>query len=56
MATSHPFRHWSACLRTAASASLVLLAVSNAAFAATLEEIKSRGYMIVATEDDFKPF
>src|SRR6478609_7795187 len=24
--------------------------------AASLEEIKKRGYMIVATEDDFKPF
>ncbi|MFK8251878.1 transporter substrate-binding domain-containing protein [Ancylobacter terrae] len=26
------------------------------AHAATLEEIKARGYMIVATEDDYKPF
>lgn len=27
-----------------------------AARAATLEEIKARGYMVVATEDDYKPF
>ena len=27
-----------------------------AAGAATLEEIKARGYMVVATEDDYKPF
>jgi polar amino acid transport system substrate-binding protein len=28
----------------------------SAAAAATLDEIKKRGYMIVATEDDFRPF
>ncbi len=56
MGTSQPFRHWSAGLRLAAFASFALLAVSTASSAATLEEIKSRGYMIVATEDDFKPF
>lgn len=56
MGTSRLFRHWSAGMRLAASASLALLAVSTASTAATLEEIKSRGYMIVVTEDDFKPF
>jgi polar amino acid transport system substrate-binding protein len=30
--------------------------LSSDADAATLEEIKARGYMIVATEDDYKPF
>ena len=33
-----------------------LMAPANAARAATLEEIKKRGYMIVATEDDYPPF
>jgi polar amino acid transport system substrate-binding protein len=32
------------------------LGVAGGATAATLEEIKKRGYMIVATEDDYKPF
>jgi polar amino acid transport system substrate-binding protein len=32
------------------------IAISTAAGAATLDEIKKRGYMIVATEDDYKPF
>ena len=31
-------------------------ALGGAATAATLEEIKKRGYLIVATEDDFRPF
>jgi polar amino acid transport system substrate-binding protein len=35
---------------------LALLAAAPHAHAATLEEIKKRGYMIVATEDDFRPF
>ncbi len=40
---------------------LACLAIAGAAFsnslqAATLEEIKKRGYLIVATEDDFRPF
>ncbi|MCB4767907.1 transporter substrate-binding domain-containing protein [Ancylobacter sp. Lp-2] len=30
--------------------------VGTPARAATLEEIKARGYMVVATEDDYKPF
>ena len=34
----------------------VSLALGSGATAATLEEIKKRGYMIVATEDDYKPF
>jgi polar amino acid transport system substrate-binding protein len=35
---------------------LALWATLPAAHAATLDEIKKRGYMIVATEDDFRPF
>src|SRR6185312_2191229 len=35
---------------------LTLLAAVPHAHAATLDEIKKRGYMIVATEDDFRPF
>lgn len=35
---------------------LVLLSAIGSAQGATLEEIKKRGYMIVATEDDFRPF
>jgi polar amino acid transport system substrate-binding protein len=35
---------------------LVLLCAAAQAQAATLEEIKKRGYMVVATEDDFRPF
>lgn len=29
---------------------------SGLASAATLDEIKQRGYMVVVTEDDFRPF
>ncbi|HEX3140481.1 MAG TPA: transporter substrate-binding domain-containing protein, partial [Rhizobacter sp.] len=35
---------------------LLLLCAMWQAQAATLEEIKKRGYMVVATEDDFRPF
>jgi polar amino acid transport system substrate-binding protein len=35
---------------------LALWGAVGAAQGATLEEIKKRGYMIVATEDDFRPF
>jgi polar amino acid transport system substrate-binding protein len=35
---------------------LALWGAIGAAQGATLEEIKKRGYMIVATEDDFRPF
>lgn len=35
---------------------LALLGAVPHAHAATLEEIKKRGYMVVATEDDFRPF
>jgi len=35
---------------------LALWAAAGSASGATLEEIKKRGYMIVATEDDFRPF
>ena len=30
--------------------------MSGLASAATLDEIKKRGYMVVVTEDDFRPF
>lgn len=36
--------------------SLGLMAAAPVAQAATLDEIKKRGYLIVATEDDFRPF
>jgi polar amino acid transport system substrate-binding protein len=36
--------------------SAAALAIPRAATAATLAEIKKRGYMTVATEDDFRPF
>lgn len=35
---------------------LALWSAVGSAHSATLEEIKKRGYMIVATEDDFRPF
>lgn len=35
---------------------LMLWTASGLAHGATLDEIKKRGYMVVATEDDFKPF
>jgi polar amino acid transport system substrate-binding protein len=35
---------------------LVLWGAVGSAQGATLEEIKKRGYMVVATEDDFRPF
>jgi polar amino acid transport system substrate-binding protein len=39
-----------------AAVSVATLALPGASRAATLEEIKKRGYMIVVTEDDFRPF
>src|SRR5258707_2123728 len=38
------------------AAPLAVSALGRAAVAATLDEIKKRGYLIVATEDDFRPF
>src|SRR6195256_6774790 len=35
---------------------LPVSALGRTAVAATLDEIKKRGYLIVATEDDFRPF
>ena len=35
---------------------LSMVTLVNSASSATLDEIKKRGYMIVATEDDFRPF
>ena len=36
--------------------SAATLTMATVARAATLDEIKKRGYMAVATEDDFRPF
>jgi polar amino acid transport system substrate-binding protein len=38
------------------AAPLAVSALGRTAVAATLDEIKKRGYLIVATEDDFRPF
>lgn len=43
-------------LALGAAAALFALGAIAPASAASLEEIKKRGYMIVATEDDFRPF
>ena len=40
----------------ALSLPLVPWALTNTAHAATLEEVRKRGYLVVVTEDDFKPF
>src|SRR6202051_4486940 len=40
----------------AALLSLVAWATFGCAHSATLEEIKKRGYIVVATEDDYRPF
>jgi polar amino acid transport system substrate-binding protein len=48
-----------ACRRRALAAallSLVAWATFGSAHAASLEEIKKRGYIVVATEDDYRPF
>ena len=44
-------RRWMLVLLTA-----LATAISGAASAATLDEIKQRGYLVVVTEDDFRPF
>ena len=52
-------RHIRSLVRRTLLAALPLLALAaahTAAGAATLEEIKKRGSMVVATEDDFRPF
>jgi len=51
--TPRPFRRT---LLAALALLPTLLALAPTAQAATLEEIKKRGYMIVVTEDDFRPF
>src|SRR6195952_5192956 len=48
-------------LRRASFVAAIVLPLSmvtfvNSASSATLDEIKKRGYMVVATEDDFRPF
>ena len=51
---------WQSALRPVLAAAVVSLSGAalglHSAHAATLAEIKARGYMIVATEDDYKPF
>jgi polar amino acid transport system substrate-binding protein len=51
---------WLSALRPVLAAAVVSLTGAalglHSARAATLQEIKARGYMIVATEDDYKPF
>jgi polar amino acid transport system substrate-binding protein len=46
---------WSVGLSALAGA-ILLVGTPSPVSAASLEEIKQRGYMIVATEDDFRPF
>src|SRR5690349_20272355 len=48
-----PLQHWLSVVLLATTA--VAFGISSAA-GATLDEIKKRGYMIVATEDDYPPF
>jgi polar amino acid transport system substrate-binding protein len=49
--------HWRAIMSLAAVIVLATAALGlGKASAASLDEIKKRGYMIVATEDDFRPF
>lgn len=43
-------------LRTAAMGSAAIALGTGRAAAATLDEIRKRGYMTVATEDDYRPF
>ncbi|MGA7323739.1 MAG: transporter substrate-binding domain-containing protein [Rhodomicrobium sp.] len=47
---------YAACLLLMLCAIALIAIRSGPAAATTFEEIKKRGYMIVATEDDFKPF
>jgi len=51
---------WRSALRPVLAAAVVSLSGAalglHSVHAATLAEIKARGYMIVATEDDYKPF
>ena len=57
--TSEKPGRWTRALRRVSgiAAAVLLCAISvNSAFGASLEEIKKRGYMVVATEDDYPPF
>jgi polar amino acid transport system substrate-binding protein len=61
MTRQRPLSSFGRTLRRAAMAATFLAAALpvvgwGTAHAASLEEIKKRGYMIVATEDDFRPF
>ena len=48
----HP---WRLMLLAASTAALAIM-LTHASRGATLDEIKKRGYMVVVTEDDFRPF
>ncbi|MBB2931184.1 transporter substrate-binding domain-containing protein [Paraburkholderia silvatlantica] len=43
-------------LRTCALAFVATFSISHASYGASVEEIKARGYLSVATEDDYNPF
>src|SRR5579862_6193936 len=56
MTKAHPYPYpWHIVLLAAAAAALIFM-LTTASRAATLAEIKQRGYMVVVTEDDFRPF
>src|SRR6266478_10031068 len=50
------FKRDSRCALVAVLSCLLFTLLQGTASAATLQEIKQRGYMIVATEDDYPPF
>jgi polar amino acid transport system substrate-binding protein len=59
MTTSNPAvasSRWTRSLLCAAGAALIGAVGISSALSASLEEIKKRGYMVVATEDDYPPF
>ncbi len=54
MTKTHPYP-WHIVLIAASAAALIFM-LATASRAATLDEIKQRGYLVVVTEDDFRPF
>jgi polar amino acid transport system substrate-binding protein len=54
MTKAHPYP-WHIVLLAAAAAALIFMLTAPSR-AATLAEIKQRGYLVVVTEDDFRPF
>ncbi|SDV48840.1 transporter substrate-binding domain-containing protein [Chitinasiproducens palmae] len=53
---SRPARRAAAWARTCVLALAAVVSVNHVALAASAEEIKTRGYLSVATEDDYTPF